>query len=86
MENTARYQEEKKDDLEFYHAESMEVLVLGAAGANPLPLVRLGSERGQSPLNGCLSCPLPGRGAPDFPLTPDIFATGLPGCGLTFLI
>lgn len=63
IENTAKYKEEKRDDLEFYHAESMEVLALGTAGVSLLPLVRPGSELGQSPLNGRPRCPLPGRGA-----------------------
>lgn len=57
VENTAKYQEEKKDDLEFYHAESMEVLVWGAAGVNPPPLVRPGSELGQAPLMALLAAP-----------------------------
>lgn len=42
VENTAKYKEEKKDDLEFYHAESMEMLVWGAARASPLSFVRPG--------------------------------------------
>lgn len=84
VENTAKYKEEKKDDLEFYHAESMEMLVWGAAGASPLSFVRLGSELGQSPLNGYPRCPLSGggQGAPNFPLTQNILAPDLPGSGL----